>query len=461
MTLRVESGNYIRFQPDTGAQCNVLPVHLYKKATKDHSLKMVTQAKSSISAYGGSQLPVIGQVMLKVWRDNTKCILTCKLVDSDDIRPIIGRKACIGMNIIKYTDNDAINKPQSGEATVYKICEATDQGEMTKEGILQRFPHVFAENVGQLEGEYHVKVDASVESVQHAPRRVPVALRKRLKTELEKMVKQDILAPVTTPTAWVSSMVTTSKPNGGMRICLDPKDLNKAIQREHYPLPTIEDVATRLHGAKVFTKLDVRNGFWHVVLVDESSFLTTFNTPFGRYRWLRMPFGIRSAPEVFQRKMHELIEGIPNVEVVADDFVVVGYGTTKEEATKDHDKNLCAFLQRCESKGLKLNIDKLQLRKTEVPFIGHVATGTDLRVDPTKVKAIRDMPAPTDKAGVQRLLSLVQYLSKFLPNLSDMTKPLRDLTQQDVEWCWEDPQASALEKLKEAVTHTCTRPPLL
>ena len=75
-------------------------------------------------------------------------------------------------------------------------------------------------------------------------------------------------------------------------------------------------------------------------------------------------------------------------------------------------------------------------------------------MDPTKVKAIRDMPAPTDKTGVQRLLGLVQYLSKFLPNLSDMTKPLRDLTQQDVEWCWEDPQASALEKLKEAVTHT-------
>ena len=118
------------------------------------------------------------------------------------------------MNIIKYTDNNAINKPQSGEATVYEVCEVTDQREMTKEGILQCFPHIFAKNVGQLEGEYHVKVDASVEPVQHAPRRVPVALRKRLKTELEKMVKQDILAPVTTPTAWVSSMVTTSKPNG-------------------------------------------------------------------------------------------------------------------------------------------------------------------------------------------------------------------------------------------------------
>lgn len=93
------------------------------------------------------------------------------------------------------------------------------------------------------------------------------------------MTEQEIIAPVTAPTPWVSSMVVVPKPNGKLRICLDPKELNKAIQREHYPLPTIEDVATRLHGAKIFTKLDVKNGFWHIELDQESSYLTTFNTP--------------------------------------------------------------------------------------------------------------------------------------------------------------------------------------
>ena len=112
------------------------------------------------------------------------------------------------------------------------------------------------------------------------------------------------------------------------------------------------------------------------------------------------------------------------------------------------------FLQLCQDRGLKLNIEKLTLKQMEVSFIGHMATGDGLRVDPDKVKAIRDMPAPTDKAGVQRLLGMVQYLSKFHPNLSDMTKPLRELTQQDVEWCWEDAQITALSQLKEAVTCT-------
>ena len=208
----------------------------------------------------------------------------------------------------------------------------------------------------------------------------------------------------------------------------------------------------RLHGAKVFTVLDVACGFWHVVLDEQSSFLTTFNTPFGRYRWKRMPFGIKSAPEIFQRKMHELIEGLTGVEVIADDFVVVGYGDSLQAASKDHDKSLSAFLQRCEERGVRLNADKLQLRMREVPFIGHVATSEGLRAGPAKVRAIREMPRPENVAAVQRILGMVQYLSKFLPRLSDITKPLRDLTRQDVEWHWDEPQERAFEQLKEAVS---------
>ena len=110
-----------------------------------------------------------------------------------------------------------------------------------------------------------------------------MAHRENLQKTLEDLVKQEVLAPVTRPTEWVSSMVAVPKSDGRMRICLDPKELNEAIQREHYQLPTIEEVATRLHGAKLFSVLDARNGFWHIKLEEESSYLTTFNTPFGRY----------------------------------------------------------------------------------------------------------------------------------------------------------------------------------
>ena len=137
-----------------------------------------------------------------------------------------------------------------------------------------------------------------------------------------------------------------------------------------------------------------------------------------------MPFGIYSAPKIFQRRMHELIEGPQGVEVVADDFVVVGRGDTIEDSSRDHDNNLTALLDRCAQRGVKLNAEKVKLRMTEVPFIGHMATSEGFCMDPSKVQAIKEMPTPKDVAAVQRLLGLAQYLSKFLPHLSDITKPL-------------------------------------
>ena len=420
VTLKLDSGNYIRFQIDSGAQCNVLPLKMYKRATKDVQMNDVTKCQSTILAFGGSRLTVVGEVRVRVWRGDYKCILICKLVDSDKIRPILGRKACVGMKLIEYTDNDALHKPATRGAQVYAVEGAL---------ITEKYATVFGDGIGELEGEYRIRLDDTVDPIQHAPRRVPVALRNRLKATLDDMVRDDIIEAVEKPTEWISSMVVITKKDNKLRICLDPKDLNHAIRRENYQLPTIEDIATRLHGAKVFTVLDVRHGFWHVRLDERSSYLTTFNTPFGRYRYKRMPFGISSAPEVFQKKMHELIEGLHGIEVVADDFVVVGYGNTVDEANVDHDKRLHSFLQRCEERGVKLNVDKFKLRQEEVRFIGHVTTSDGLGIDPTKVKAIVDMPNPTDVPGVQRLLGLAQYLAKFLPHLSDITKPLRDLTR--------------------------------
>ena len=149
--------------------------------------------------------------------------------------------------------------------------------------------------------------------------------------------------------------------------------------------------------------------------------------------------------------MHQLIEGLNGVEVIADDFVVVGRGHNEAEAIHDHDKNLHALLQWCEECGVRLNADKIKLRRNAVPFIGHIATDQGLCVDPAKVQAIKEMPMPTNIAAVQQLLGLAQYLSKFLPHLSDIMKPLRELTQKDIDWTLDNPQQEAVEKLKQAV----------
>ena len=165
-----------------------------------------------------------------------------------------------------------------------------------------------------------------------------------------------------------------------------------------------------------------------------------------------MPFGIRSAPEV-----HKLIEGMPQVEVIADDFVAIGKGSTLEEASNDHDHHLLAFLRLCNERGLKLNTDKLNLRQQEVSFIGHVVTGEGLKVDPAKVKAIHEMPpAPTDKASVQRLLGLAQYQ---VPSTPYQTPSVRTGCSTSTEWSARSLHLQSTYSCtdRERTTHYCVR----
>ena len=144
VTLKlVNSGSFLRFQPVTGAQCHIIPVHFYKQACNDEHLSNVRTVKSTISAYWGLRLPVVGEVILKVSRDETKCKLNCKLVGSEDIRPILGQKACLGMNIIRYTDNDAPNKPQTRSFPIYAVKD--NDKFLTKEQLCNQFPEVFSE----------------------------------------------------------------------------------------------------------------------------------------------------------------------------------------------------------------------------------------------------------------------------------------------------------------------------
>ena len=232
-------------------------------------------------------------------------------------------------------------------------------------------------------------------------------------------------------------MVTVVKKDK-IRICLDPTDLNKAIKRSHFPLPTIEETVQNIGNARVFSVVDAKDGFWQIKLTDKSSYLTTFNTPFGRYRWLRMPFGINSAPEEFQRRMTELVEGLNGVKVVMDDILIYGCGNNDQEAIADHDANIIKLLDRLQEENIKLNIKKMKFKLKEVRYIGHVLTSEGLKSDPEKVEAILKMPKPTNVKEVKSFLGMVNYLSKFLPQLSTITEPLRVLERKDTEWHWED-----------------------
>ena len=159
-------------------------------------------------------------------------------------------------------------------------------------------------------------------------------MKEEVKSELDKMTQQGIIKKVDEPTDWVSSLVYSRKSNGQLRICLDTKDLNKAIKRNHYRTPTLEEITHNLTGAKFLSKMDAKNIYWSVKLDKESQVLTTYNSPFGRFCFVRMPFGLRMSQDLFQQRMDKIRERCPGTIGIADDVAI--FGQTKEE----HDKNL-------------------------------------------------------------------------------------------------------------------------
>ena len=316
---------------------------------------------------------------------------------------------------------------------------------MTRQDVLDTYKDVFT-GIGTLPGECEIHLRHDAKPVVHPPRKVPIAIRDRLKTQLDEMEKSHVICKVTEPTEWVNSLVTVQKSNGTLRICLCPKDLNDAIKRPHYPSKTIDDILPDLAGAKVFSKLDARSGYWSIKLTEKSSMYMTFNTPFGRYRFLRLPFGIKSANDLFQQKMDECLENLPVVKTIVDDIVVYG----KDQAT--HDRNLDLLLTRCREKGIRLNPEKTEIGKQEISFFGHMLTATGLKMDPAKVKAIREMPSPQSKAELQTVLGMITYLQRFAPCLAEMTSPMRQLLKNDVEFEWNEACKNAFTKIKDVIT---------
>ena len=436
----------VKFQIDCGATCNIIPINLLDPNTK------IENTKSVLVMYNKSKLKPLGRCKLKLRNPRNQKLyqLEFQVVDECGTVPLLGKRASEGMQLIKvhYENIMAI------DSIVTAVAERQrKRDQWTIDQIKAEYADVFMGD-GCLEGEYSLEIDDTVKPVQLPKRRVPVAMMKPLKAELQDLQRRGIIAPVECSTDWINGMVVVKKQTGELRVCIDPRPLNKALKRSHFPLQTIEDILPDLSKAKVFTVCDVKSGFWHVKLDEESSYLTTFATPFGRYRWLRLPMGVSPAPEVFQRKLTQALEDLPGLYIIADDVLITGQGESQDMAQKDHDEKLRQFLTRCRQKNIKLNADKLKLRQKEATYIGHLLTADGLRIDPEKVRAIEQMPKPTDVKAVQRLLGMVNYLAKFCPHLSDHCQPLRQLTHKDCEWKWTDQHDQAFLKLKETITNT-------
>ena len=226
---------------------------------------------------------------------------------------------------------------------------------------------------------------------------------------------------------------------------VDYRRLNQAIKREVYPIPTLEDLTSKLSGATLFSKLDASSGFFQLPLDPASSLLTTFITPFGRKAFTRLPMGVSLGPECFQRKMHEMLENLPGVLCYMDDIVCFGDAHT-------HDARLQQVLQRIEESGLQLNKKKCQLKQEEIKFLGLKISKHGIQPDEEKLEAITELPAPRNVEELRSLLGMINYLGRFVPNIQENLRPLYDLLRKDTAWLWTSAQQDALDRVKHLLT---------
>lgn len=422
-------GKSVELKVDTGAKCNVMDLHTFQHLRKQEKLSMSSTAK--LIAYGGNELHTLGTVILP-------CSLASQSYDllfyviKNSAQPLLGLSDCIRMKLL------TLNK-EVHQLNTYSQDEFTDT-------ILTKYDDLFKDEVGKLPVTYSIKLDPNVPPAVRPARRIPVVMQDKVKKELQRMTDLNVITPVTEPTDWVSSMVAAhKKDSNSIRICIDPRDLNMAIQRPHHPMRTVEEVATQMSNSVVFSVLDAKSSFWQISLDHKSSLLTTFSTPFGRYRFLRMPFGINSASEVFQRSMEQIFAGYPCA-VIVDDILVGG------RTIQEHDDNLEKVLARARQVNLRLNPQKCKFRLKEVSYVGHIFSSDGLHADPSKIKAITEMPVPANATALMRFLGMVNYMGKFIPNLSDISAPLRQLTHKDTKWCWLQQHQDCFNTLKNCLT---------
>lgn len=420
----------IYLKVDTGSQVNILSITDYNKV-KVLNDKM-KPSDANLSSYTGHKLNVIGVTELKCSYNNNFCNLVFYIVSGKN-SALLGLSGSISLKLVDLGKRE-------------NLCKINLISKNSSSDILTKYDKIF-KGLGKIDTAYHIELSENAIPVVSAARKIPIALHDIVKKKLDEMVEQNILIPTPEPTDWSHPIVCVPKPSGDVRICIDPRNLNKYIRRPHHHIPTQEQLFTDLQNANYFTKLDASSAFLQVPLDEPSSYLCTISTIFGRFRYTRLPYGLSSAPEFFQQMNENVLVGT-GAKVYFDDILV--YGSTIEE----HNRKLESVLKKLVSAGITLNKEKSVFCTNQLKFLGHIISNKGITADPEKIKAITSMNAPKNTKELQRFLGLITYLGKFVSNLSEQTTILRNLLKSKTAWVWTNNEQRSFEKLKELLSST-------
>ena len=432
---------------DTGAMVSCMP--LSSLLSMGFSQNDITSSSVKLRGVSGADLENIGYIDILVrcnqfedkarfyiTKHGTDLILGVKFINRFQL--VSYASSCILREIVTDTpstsSNDNVNAVHiMNESEVdytslqHKWKEHLPLGKVTGdplEDLKRIFPDMFDGKVGLFDGEVSLKLASDANSVQLPPRAMPHSVLPQLKKELDKMEQEGIIRACPETTDWVHNIVTVVKKNGTLRICLDPRNLNKHLIRNVHYTASWEDAIHSFKNGQYFSTLDAKSGYWTKRLNPDSQLLTAFNTPFKKYCFIRMPFGLSVSAEIFCKQMDHALQGIPGTFPCADDVKI--QGSTEQR----HDIHLLETVEKAKLAGLKFNPDKCSVKKHQIEYFGRIVTPDGVCPCPRKVQAITSMTAPTDKLELQSFLGSVGFVSTFIPNLSKKTHLMRGLLKK-------------------------------
>ena len=297
--------------------------------------------------------------------------------------------------------------------------------------MLEKNKDAFAEDERQIGTTPHITL--SIDTGDQPPvakRPYTLALKHHdwVRAEIDKLLEAGVIRE--SDSSWSAPIVVVPKSDGGRRLSIDYRALNQITRTYIWPMPRIEDILAKLGKAKFFTTLDLRSGYHHIALDKHLIKKTAYCTPFGKYEYLKVPFGLAQAPSYFQKLMNKVLNGLNFAFVYLDDIII--FSTTAEE----HMKHIQIVIDRLKAAQLKLKKSKCAFFKKELFYLGHLLTTEGIKPQFEKVKAIHEMKPPNNPKGVREILGMVGFYRKFINRFADAARPITKLTRKDSKFVW-------------------------
>ncbi|KAK7105707.1 hypothetical protein V1264_012941 [Littorina saxatilis] len=423
MTSITCGGVDLKVMIDSGASCNIIGKSTWKKL-KEKQIRYTAKGKTDkkLFVYGSAvPLKLKGKFQTEV-SFGPKNIMTEFIVLDGEGESLIGLKTAQDLGVLQIN----VHTVKEGHDTLF-------------------------EGLGKLKNfQAHLYLKEDVKPVAQPPRRIPFGLREKLEEKIAELEAADIIEKVDGPTPWVSPVVVVPKPNGDIRVCVDMRRANEAVERQRYPIPTVEETLLEMNGSTVFSKLDLKWGFHQLELDEESRSITTFATHNGLYRYRRLMFGISSAPELYQHTIQQVLQDCEGAKNMSDDIIIHG------RDIEEHDVRLEKVLKKLEDSGLTLNREKCVFRMKQLEFLGFILNEKGVSPSLSKVQDVRDARRPETAAEVRSFLGLVNFNAKFIKCLASKAEPLRKLTRKNAPFKWEKAQEEAFNTLKNDLAEAAT-----